>query len=195
MDAVLLEPQQTMRLTLRRFAAGDFPAFAAYRRRPDIYRYINGGHPRSKELEDRFARICSEPFDKDGDMLRFAVIREEDAALVGDVVLKLADKASLQAELGYVFNPDYAGNGYATEAAAKMIDIGFAMLGFHRIFARLDTLNAGSIGVVERLGLRREAHFRENDHLDGVWRDEYVYAVLASEWRERADASRPIGVA
>ena len=59
------------------------------------------------------------------------------------------------------------------------------MLGFHRIFARLDAANQGSVGVVERLGLRREAHLIENDQFNGQWGDEYIYALLAREWHSR----------
>jgi RimJ/RimL family protein N-acetyltransferase len=35
---------------------------------------------------------------------------------------------------------------------------------------------------MERLGMRREAHFVENEFVKGEWCDELVYAVLASEW-------------
>lgn len=58
-------------------------------------------------------------------------------------------------------------------------------MGFHRIFARIDADNHGSVKVAERLGLRREAHFRQNDRHDGRWGDEFVYAVLAEEWAKR----------
>ncbi len=64
-----------------------------------------------------------------------------------------------------------------------MITLGFRTLGYHRIFARLDALNHGSIGVAERLGMRKEAHLIENDRFDGVWGDEFIYAVLNREWR------------
>ncbi len=85
-----------------------------------------------------------------------------------------------------MFNPAYAGKGYATEAAEAIIALGFEGFGFHRIFARLDAKNTGSIGVVERLGMRREAHLIENDRFNSVWGDEYVYAVLSREWAARA---------
>jgi len=67
-----------------------------------------------------------------------------------------------------------------------MLDIGFSEYGFHRIFARLDPLNKGSVGVVERLHFRREAHLLQNDRFNGVWGDEFIYALLKSEWEESA---------
>jgi len=39
------------------------------------------------------------------------------------------------------------------------------------------------IGVVmEKLGMRREAHFRKDVMEKGEWRDSYLYAILREEW-------------
>ena len=47
-----------------------------------------------------------------------------------------------------------------------------------------DARNTGSARVLERLGMRREAHLRENEIFKGVWGDELVYAILEREWRD-----------
>ncbi len=172
----------TERLILRKFQPGDLESYAAYRAREDVYRYLYAAPSTGSVLEEKFAKLLEAPFENDGDDFRLAVTRKEDGALIGDVMLKLANKAALQAEVGYVFHPDYGGKGYATEAVSAMISAGFETFGFHRIFARLDSRNKGSVGIVERLGLRREAHLIENDRFNGEWGDEYVYAVLAREW-------------
>ncbi len=176
----------TDRLILRRFVPEDFVAYSAYRSLPEIYRFLYRDPPSPEVLRERFDIRLNSPFSEDGDTLLCAVIRREDGALVGDVSLTFANKAALQAELGYTSNPTYARKGYATEAAEAMITLGFEKFGFHRIFARLDAKNAGSVGVVERLGLRREALLIENDRFNGVWGDECVYAVLNREWAARA---------
>nr|WP_278422838.1 GNAT family protein [Brucella anthropi] len=178
-------PIKTARLLLRKFVTDDFSSYAAYRGRLDVYRYLYADPAKGPELERKFKAVLETEFHQNGDAYRLAVVRQSDKIILGDVVLKLADKAALQAEVGYVFNPDYAGQGYATEAVGAVIDLGFRHFEFHRIFARLDTANAASSGVVERLGLRREAHLIENDCFNGVWRSEYIYAVLASEWAQR----------
>lgn len=175
-------PLQTERLALRALRAADFPAYAAYHGRPEVYRFLYMQAPTGQALQDQFAAVLAQPFAQDGDTLRLAVTRRTDGALVGEVLLKIASRAALQAEVGYIFHPDFAGQGYATEAVAAMLGLGFDALGCHRIFARLDALNAGSVGVVERLGLRREAHLIQNDRFNGVWGDEYIYAMLGSEW-------------
>lgn len=66
-----------------------------------------------------------------------------------------------------------------------MLERGFSEVGCHRIFARLDAANRGSIGVVERLGMRKEAHLRQNDRFNGEWGDEFIYALLNEEWQRR----------
>ncbi|SCB50722.1 GNAT family N-acetyltransferase [Rhizobium multihospitium] len=176
----------TDRLILRRFVPEDFEAYSAYRSLPEIYRYLYSDPPSEEEMRERFDASFNTRLSEDGDILRCAVMRCEDDALMGQVSLKLVNKAALQAELGYIFNPAYAGKGYATEAAEAMITLGFEKFGFHRIFARLDAKNAGSVGVVERLGLRREALLIESDRFNGIWGDECVYAVLSWEWAARA---------
>ncbi len=172
----------TDRLILRRFVPEDFVAYSAYRSLPEIYRFLYRDPPSPEVMRERFDIRLNSPFSEDGDTLLCAVIRREDGALVGDVSLTFANKAALQAELGYTSNPAYARKGYATEAAQAMITLGFERFGFHRIFARLDAKNVGSVGVVERLGLRREALLIENDRFNGIWGDECVYAVLNREW-------------
>ncbi len=85
-------------------------------------------------------------------------MRREDRVLLGEVLLKIASADALQAEVGYIFCPASNGKCYATEAAGAIIELGFVELGFQRIFARLDALNRGSVDVVERLKMRKEAH-------------------------------------
>ncbi|MFK3689894.1 GNAT family N-acetyltransferase [Agrobacterium tumefaciens] len=175
-------PIQTGRLTLRPFQFADFDAYAEYHKRSDVYRFLYSSPPSAEALEAQFSKSLSTAFEKDGDTLRLAVVRDADSALVGEVLLKIASVSALQAEIGYIFNPAFSGQGYATEAVRAMITLGFKALGYHRIFARLDALNHGSIGVVERLGMRKEAHLIENDRFDGLWGDEFIYAVLNRDW-------------
>jgi RimJ/RimL family protein N-acetyltransferase len=179
-------PLATDRLTLRPFVATDFTAYAAYHSLPEVYRYLYAAPPVGEALRKQFDDGLSAPFSADGDAFRLAVLSIADNAVIGETMLKMASQAALQGEVGYIFNPVFAGKGYATEAVATTIDFGFSHFGFHRIFARLDAANRGSIGVVERLGLRREAHLVQNDRFNGAWGDEYIYAVLASEWRRRS---------
>ena len=78
---------------------------------------------------------------------------------------------------------NYRGSGYATEAARALISYGFYQLGLHRIFADASNQNTASLKIMERLGMRREGHFREARFEDGKWVDLMVYSILADEWQ------------
>jgi RimJ/RimL family protein N-acetyltransferase len=87
-----------------------------------------------------------------------------------------------QATVGWLLAWKYQGQGLATEAVRALVTAGFRELGLHRISARTGEDNVRSWRLMERLGMRREAHFRESHEVKGEWRDEFVYAVLADEW-------------
>jgi RimJ/RimL family protein N-acetyltransferase len=69
-----------------------------------------------------------------------------------------------------------------TEAIRALIGFGFGELKLHRIRAECDPRNVGSWRVLEKVGMRREGHLRENFLLDGTWCDSYLYAILDHEW-------------
>jgi RimJ/RimL family protein N-acetyltransferase len=156
-----------------------------YRSREDVCRYLPFSPQTSEQIFARFAGSPTELTDE-GQNLSLAVLERESGVLVGDVVLMWHSREQRAGEIGYVLHPDFFGNGYATEAGAALLRLGFDELGLHRIVGRLDARNTGSARVLERLGMRREAHFVQNEFIRGEWTDELVYAVLASEWRDPA---------
>ncbi|MFI1092381.1 TIGR03086 family metal-binding protein [Streptomyces sp. NPDC020917] len=175
-------PLHTDRLRIDLFTADDVDAMHAYQGLPEVARYLYRP-PRTRERTAEVVDAISQgsPWANAGDSLVLAVRRIESPEPIGEIVLKLADARARQVEIGWVFHPQHGGKGYATEAAGAVAAAAFGTLGAHRLFARLDTRNAASIRVCERLGMRREAHLVEND-LDGTdWSSEYVYAALARE--------------
>jgi RimJ/RimL family protein N-acetyltransferase len=179
-------PIETARLRLRPFTRGDVDAVFAYRQREDVARYLFD-EPMSREscAEAVQARVGQIGYEKEGDKIFLAVERLEDLAMMGEVSLILRNMEARQAELGYIFHPDFHGNGYATEASRALLGLGFDAAGMHRIYARCDARNSASSKVMERLGMRREAHFREHVLVKGEWDEELIYAMLEDEWRGR----------
>lgn len=105
--------------------------------------------------------------------------------VVGDVGLCWRSDVHAHAEIGYVIHPDSQGHGYATEAAAAVVDLAFTGLGAHRVTGQIDARNLASAAVLERLGLRWEGHLVENEFVKGEWADEVIYAVLDRQWSDR----------
>ena len=171
-------PIETSRLRLRPFAPGDVAAYHAVRARRDIHRWLYSEpatEAESREAVDR--RIARLP------QTGVALVAEIAATgeFAGDVTLMVGEHR--QAEIGFVFDPHHQGRGYATEASAAAVALAFEVYGVHRVFGRLEARNVVSARVLEKLGMRREAHLVENESVKGEWQSELVYALLASEWR------------
>ena len=95
--------------------------------------------------------------------------------------------AGVHAEIGWVFHPDAAGRGLATEAVTDLLDFCFSELGLRRVQAGAFAANEPSVRLMERIGMRRESYsVKESLHRDLGWLDGIMYAILAEEWRARA---------
>lgn len=177
-------PILTTRLLLRPLEATDVEAMHSYRAREDVCRYLLIDPQTPQDVAKLIAERARAEMSDEGQALTLAVVERASGELIGDVVLFWISRQHRGGEVGYVLHPKYAGNGYATEAAAVMVRLGFNQLGLHRIAGRIDARNTASARVLEKLGMRREAHFVENEFLKGEWTDEVVYAVRAPEWRD-----------
>ena len=71
-----------------------------------------------------------------------------------------------------------------------MLELAFRTYGLHRVYGRLEARNLASARVLEKLGMRREAHLVENEWVKGEWQSELVYALLAREWLTTAPVER-----
>jgi RimJ/RimL family protein N-acetyltransferase len=119
----------------------------------------------------------------EGDALFLVVELTATGELIGDVVLMWRSAEHRGGEIGYVFHPSYSGQGFATEAAHRLLHLAFDDLGLHRVFARLDADNHSSARLAARLGMRQEAHLVQNEWFKGRWSDELDFAILEHEWR------------
>jgi len=100
---------------------------------------------------------------------------------------EVTDQArNTRAELGWVLAPAYTGHGYTTEAVRALLTYCFDELKVRRVVANCFLDNDASWRLMERLGMRREAHaIAESLHRSGEWLDTVAYAMLASEWEGR----------
>ncbi len=102
--------------------------------------------------------------------------------MIGDFILHLLSEEHRTAEIGFIIHPDHHGRGYATEAGRVLLRIGFEDLTLHRVIGRTEARNIGSARVLEKLGMRQEAHLVENEWVKDEWQSELVYAILEREW-------------
>ncbi len=179
-------PITTARLKLRPLAAADTPELLAYRGRQDVCRYLPFEPMNEETLTARLAGdLGSRELTAEGQALTVGVELADSGRLVGDVVLFFRSARHASGEIGYVFHPDIAGRGYATEACEAVLNLAFDKtngLGLHRIVARMDARNSASARLASRLGMRQEARHRLSEMFKGDWADVVIYALLDHEW-------------
>lgn len=179
-------PIKTDRLILRPFAATDLDAMHAYHRLPEVARFLYWA-ARTREDTERSLRyrVTHPTIEREADILVLAVEHQETGALLGEVNLSWRSEEHRTGEFGFIFDPRHHGHGYAGEAAVEMLRLGFDGLRLHRVIGRCDGRNDASAKLMTRLGLRKEAHFVENEIVKGEWTDEFVFAMLEQEWAAR----------
>ena len=180
----------TERLLLRPFVADDFGDVFAYYSNPDVTRYLYWDARDEKETRKALEQKSKDAhLSREGDVLCLAVVLKDSQKLIGEVTLFWRSKEHQQGEIGFIFNPEFSGRGYATEASNALLKVGFETLKLHRIYGRCEARNVASYKLMERLNMRREAHLIHNELFKGEWSDELIYALLRTEWEERSTST------
>jgi ribosomal-protein-alanine N-acetyltransferase len=175
----------TPRLRLREFEVDDWRATWPYESDPEVVRYTSHGVQTPEESQKRIANSMASAQEAPRSTHDLAVVLQEDGRLIGRCGLKVVDAEQRDGTLWYILDRSQWGKGYISEAAEAMVDFGFGTLGLHRVWADCDPRNAGSVGVLRKLGFRLEAHFRENVFIKGEWCDTFIHAILDREWAAR----------
>ena len=178
-------PVRTPRLTLRPARTTDLESTWRFRRDEEVSRWLTAWPASLDEYRTKF---------EDPGRLASTLVVELDGLVIGDLQLAVKDgwaqqevaaqATGVEAELGWVLDPAYAGRGYATEAVQGLLRLCFEELGLRRVTAGCFADNVASWRLMERVGMRRELHtVRESLHRTKGWLDGFGYALLADEWR------------
>jgi len=169
----------TKRLTIRNFIDGDWPYVYEYTKLEHVMAFVNHGMMTLGET----IRFVNENIG--GKPLAFPIIITDTNQLIGHLTFTPYLSGHTY-EIGWIIHPDFQGQGYASEAALAFIIHVFRYQKIHRIIARSSSENKPSIRVMEKIGLRKEAHFKMClPYGEKEWHDELVYATLRSEWLEK----------
>lgn len=179
-------PIRTPRLFLRPFTLDDISAFHALYSHPDVVRFLYW-EPHKRADSVRLLRKKAEhrTLREPGQTLSVGIELVDTGQLIGDSSLTWTSAEHDTGEVNIVLHPAHHGRGYAAEALTELLRLAFDHLKLHRVFGRCDARNVASASLMESLGMHREAHLRESEHLKGEWADELVYAMLVSEWQKR----------
>ncbi|MFI6138898.1 GNAT family N-acetyltransferase [Streptomyces griseus] len=175
----------TPRLRLRAFTDADAAPLYALQSDPHVLRYWDSPPWTDPARSQRFLATCRR-IEEEGSGARVAVERASDGSFIGWCGLTSWNPDFRSASLGYVFEADVWGHGYATESAHAVLRWAFDTLDLNRVQAETDTRNTASARVLEKLGFVREGTLREDCVVNGDVSDSWVFGLLRREWHPTA---------
>lgn len=171
---------ETPRTRVRRLTSADYAAFFAIAGDPDVARWEYSDPATPEQARALLDELLSLPDTVEHEWNDYAIVTRDTDSLIG-LVSHSFDPVHRQAEIGYRIARAVWGQGYGTESVRGLLAHCFGR-GAHRVFAVIEPRNVASVRVVEKVGMRREAHLIENVWVKGEWQSEYIYAILAQEF-------------
>lgn len=177
-------PIETQRLILRRYEDRDVEDILEYSREADYWlaRSLDW-MPAGDSIRAYFEAQRNQEINEFPEWVNLMMELKSVGKVIGCVGIGVTNREQGQASVGWMLGCRYQGQGLATEAARALVSFGFGSMGLHRIYARTGKANTHSWRLMERLGMRREAHFCQSHKVRDAWDDEFVYAILAQEWK------------
>ncbi|WML37396.1 GNAT family N-acetyltransferase [Clostridium sp. OS1-26] len=142
----------TERLYMRKLRADDIDSYYEIMKKDEVGMWLATSrgktYDETKLLIEKFSRHWTEK-----GYGVFAVIDKNSEELMGHCGLNFLSETS-EVEVLYAFDPKFWGNGYATEAATKVLEYGFKEAKLNRIIALAKPDNIRSRRVIEKIGLK-----------------------------------------
>lgn len=114
------------------------------------------------------------------DRADWAILRAEDGAYLGEVVLNDLDAANRAAGFRIILgSPRWFGSGYGTEATRAVLDYAFGAVGLHRVELEVFAFNPRAQRAYEKAGFVVEGRRRDALLWDGEWVDAIVMGCLS----------------
>ncbi|MEG1590695.1 GNAT family N-acetyltransferase [Chryseobacterium sp.] len=176
---------KTERLNLRPISEQDVENIHKLHSLPETDEFNTLGIPKDiAETKTIAEKWISENNLENNKSYTFTVELIEEKEFIGLMGINLGKEKYKNAEVWFKFDFAFWNKGFATESLRKIIDFGFETLQLHRIEAGCAIENIGSISVLEKVGMLREAHTRQLLPLKSGWSDNYGYAILSTDLRK-----------
>lgn len=177
---------QTERLILRPVQPDDAEAMFDYLRDEETVRFITV--PPVKTVTEVLENSIQSYFMLDP-IGKWAIVYDQ--KMVGTIDLRL-NEAHRQAEIGYVLNKRYWGQGIMPEAAQAILAVGFDQLQLVRIFSEHDTRNPKSGRVMTKIGMQQEGVALKSQIIKGEIVDMVHYAITDTQYKMLQQAKKSL---
>jgi len=156
---------------------------------PTIERFFGAERDARRGLTSREAQAALARLDARADTQGWVIERE--GRLVGLARLFGIELAERRARYAITFLArEHLGHGLGTETTRLVLTYAFAVLGLHRVTARVLAFNERALACFRACGFEEEGRERESVPFEGHWHDLVVMGVLDREFAALA-ADRP----
>jgi len=173
---------ETERLILRDFVRADWERVLEYQNDPLYLRYNRRPEPTPEKAKEFVGWFLAHQEQTPRIKFQLAITLKSSNLMIGNCGVRIDKSGAVEADIGYELDSKHWNHGYASEAAHAMTDFGFSYFHIHRIWATCVAENTQSAHVMEKLGMKLEGRFRENQFYKNRWWDSLIYAILADEW-------------
>ena len=157
-----------------------------YQSNPEIIQYIPWP-PRSmdqvKAAAEKTISTGKFTLQEENDYIVLVWELKSSGQVIGQSNMGLVSKENKASNIGWVTHQDFHRQGYAFEATKALLTYAFANFDLHRVIADIDTRVPESAALAEKLGMRREAEFKDGEFFKGEWCDMWLYAILKREFQ------------
>lgn len=172
---------ETERLIIRDFIDDDYLFYYNLCINPYTLKYEEDVVPKDIELKENFNKILELKVNDNRKKYSLIVIEKTSNEPIGRMVLWENREDIKEWEIGWFILEEYAGKGYATEAAIVLRDFAFKKLNIHRLQAYCHEHNKASEKVMIKIGMKKEGLLRSCRKLNNKWYGMLVYSIIDTD--------------
>ena len=162
----------------------DYKDMFEYACREDVTRYLLWDPHETEGYTYKYLQYVQSRY-RTGEFYDWAVVLKGQNKMIGTCGFTRFTLESNSAEIGYVLNPYYWGNGLAPEAVRAVLRFAFMQLRLNRVEAKYMEGNRQSRRVMEKVGMQYEGTQRESMHVKGRYVSVGICSILRREYLEK----------
>jgi len=170
------------RLIFRQFNKNDAAPFFKIRSNGQVMKFMDSIFLKSEAEALKLIKTILLDF-KEKRGVTWAIVDKKENKIIGTFGFWRLVRQHCFAEIGFSLLPEFWGRGIMTETFETLMEFGFKKIQLHRIEANVNPGNENSIKILERVGFKKEAHFRENYLFNNLYTDSAIYCLLETDVR------------
>ena len=174
----------TERLMLRKLFPSDYKDMYEYASQPQVTEYLLWNPHINADQTYRYLEALQTSY-KRGEFYDWAVVLRESDKMIGTCGFTSFELSNKRAEVGYVLNPAYWGNGYASEAVMAAEEFAFYELGMNRVEAHFIEGNDRSLHVMQKCGMFYEGTLKQYMLIKGEYRNIGICSITKDRFSNR----------